>query len=222
MNRQKTYIGFQDIRNNTFIQYNDPMKCAQSRQHHRIHVLFFCIVRCTEPSLALNAGTIVLDVHPIGASINRGRIARVDTTRAIEFFSQCHNKTIQVLHVGFSILSNGFLQTSVGLICQGMGGRIREEIVPHVGFAVKSVSNAVGVLGNNKREEMLDYLRDETTGSNGKSMTKLFLIRVTYLSKIPGKTCGSEFRTETVAALRSTKSSSFFSNDRMCLLSSIP
>ena len=114
--------------------------------------------------MALNAGTIVLDVHPIGASINRGWIARVDTTRAIEFFSQCYNETIQVLHVGFSILSNSFLQTSVGLICQGMGGCIREEIVSYVGFAVKSVSNTQQDSGQNMRERISNRNRGCTQG----------------------------------------------------------
>lgn len=85
------------------------MKRTQSRQHHGIYVLFFCIIGCTEPSLTLDSSAIDLDIHSIRPSINGWWITGVDTTRAIEFFPQCDNETVQVLDVCFSILFHSLL-----------------------------------------------------------------------------------------------------------------
>jgi hypothetical protein len=85
----------------------------------------------------------MLDIHSVGTSIDGGRVARVEATRAVEFFPQCHNETVQVLNIGFPIFPNSFLQTGIGLIGQSVGGCVGQEVIPNIGLAIESVSDAV-------------------------------------------------------------------------------
>lgn len=118
------------------------MQRTQSRQHHRIYVLFFRIIGGTEPSLTLDSGAVDLDIHSIGSSINGRWVAGINTTRAVEFFPQCDNETIQVLDVGFSILLYSLLQTSIGLISQGVGGSVWKKMIFDIGLSIKCISDA--------------------------------------------------------------------------------
>lgn len=73
-----------------------------------------------------------------------------------------------------------------------MGGSVRKKIIFDIGLAIECVSDT--------ELDEIDTRRMLVNFCNSLPQSR-FAYCSSYLNKIPGKTCGNEFRTETVAAL---------------------
>ena len=137
-----SYISFEYVRYNTFIQNNDPIKCTQPRHDHRIYINFFCISTRSEPALTLDTSSILLHIYSIRLPLHCRRIT-IHTSRTVQFVTKCNNEAVQMLNICFAIPANGILKTSVGLLSQRMCCLVWKKRVFGSCFRMESVANTV-------------------------------------------------------------------------------
>eukprot|EP00588_Corethron_pennatum_P001681 CAMPEP_0194289522 /NCGR_PEP_ID=MMETSP0169-20130528/39233_1 /TAXON_ID=218684 /ORGANISM="Corethron pennatum, Strain L29A3" /LENGTH=126 /DNA_ID=CAMNT_0039036825 /DNA_START=149 /DNA_END=525 /DNA_ORIENTATION=- len=95
-----------------------------------------------KPSRALDAGPVRLDVHPVGAPLHAGDVARPETPGGVQLLPQGHDEAVQVRDVDASVAPHGRLEAGVGLVRQGVGGLVGEERVLDRRAGVEGVPDA--------------------------------------------------------------------------------